>query len=444
MAANQQPDALFETAAGREFTLSEMSFAEPDLAVSNNIYRAAHLVEVLHRFDVLPNHEDWLQAARRPGTALHEILSVDGPRQAQKFIRERQKQYDQTLAEAETHFNKAIGARLLTESGAMRPVQAKAFARQEYDRFQARYRGVSPARYQKRAAYRELLQAVVDNRPPMSENLPPAADRAMPVKPKAPVALARMLRPQFQGLNPANYTEVSHADQLRYGPAQLRRHLIDVPAHSTNAVRLYDDARPGRFIYITPTPEEWKLLRSTNKLGEAGQNHVEISRQNSFGRVIGAQAVAATMPDSDAPRRGGIHAVESRLAKIDSYLANVIDPSLNLIGQFEEALRYNAGLARFGHELGGRIKLTQLQTGTIEPMLRAAAVQWGISRPDQRLHMRRSLEKYVYFAPTTTIRRQRFGEMLELARDWRMAVRGSLLSEKTSGIRFIKSRQRVV
>ena len=124
--------------------------------------------------------------------------------------------------------------------------------------------------------------------------------------------------------------------------------------------------------------------------------------------------------DVDKPRRAGIEAAKKRQLALQKHRSNVIDSSLEIIGQFEEALLHNAGLARFGSEGQARLKLAELQNTTFDEMFKTIAANAKFNSQDSKL-MTLSIDKAIYFAPTAAARRNNFAGLLALAKAWRLA-----------------------
>ena len=377
----------------------------PEAASVDRIEHAVHLSAVLVRFDVMPGQEDWLQAAQRPNSALHRNLFSSSHEKANDMIGGRQKAYDTTKSEALDLFGRAFGEHALVDTGLASAEEASQLKLADYRKFEAHFRGSGSIRVARRAAYRNYLGGLVAS----SRVEAPTPETAQPVNLTAKVSLARMLRPDFQGLKASRYEDLTYRDLASFRPSSIRKQLLYVGSQTPNAIGYLRDGET-RPTFIVQSPEAIKISRSIPKLAEAAVNASEKKRHG----------VARSSADQDAPRRAGIHAVESRRLSIEKYQRNVIDRSLALIGQFEEAIGHNAGLARFGSEAKARQKLTELQTGTFDEMLWTAAINQNLS-PADRDRMRRSVEKAIYFAPTATARRSNFAAFLSLARDWRQA-----------------------
>ncbi len=390
--------AMMITHGAEQLVSSQALPVVPESAVTDRIEQAVHLTALLGRFDVMPGKEDWLNAAQRPNSALHRNLFSGSQEKAHDIIGGRQKEYDELKTDALELFGRAFGEYVIVDAQLAAPDEAADMKLAEYRVFEAHYRGSSTTRKERRQLYRDHLANVITTR---------VAAIEMPVDLTARVSLARMLRPEFQGLKAANYADISFAEAARFKPAILRHHLINVGSQTPNAIGHLTDDNPPRLTFVVQSPDALKISRSVTKLAETAVNASEKKR-----REAGV--------DLDAPRRAGMHALEGRKAGIKKYQINVVDKSLALIGQFEEALGNNAGLARFGSEAKARQKLVELQTGTFDELLWAAALGMGVPQ-EERLAMRRSIEKAMYFAPTAAARRRNFGMMLGLAKDWRNA-----------------------
>ena len=159
--------------------------------------------------------------------------------------------------------------------------------------------------------------------------------------------------------------------------------------------------------FIALSPSAWKLARSVSKLAESARINLEENRsQSSFVSL-----------DQDAPRRAGVHAVESRRVAIENYRTNVLNGSLSLVCQFEEALSYSGNLSRFGNEANARAKLAEIQSGVIQQMLLTVAMHANMTHENRR-KMALSVEKAIYLAPTDAQRKRNFKELIGLAKAW--------------------------
>ena len=381
-----------------------------EAASVNRIEQSVHLSGVLARFDVMPGQEDWLQAAQRPNSPLRRSLFSDSAAKAHDIIGGRQKAYEATKNEALDMFGRAFGEHVLIDTGLASPEAANELKLADYRRFEGHFRGSGNIRVTRRTSYRSYLGRLIA----ASRVEAPLPETTQPVNLTAKVSLARMLRPDFQGLRRADYADITPEIKARFSSSELRKHLLNVGSQSPNAIVYIDDPRPvdlsksPSMSTVVMSPLSIKLARSLPKLAESAKNGSEIKRQG----LVGPSA------DHDAPRRAGVHAVEARKASIEKYQTNVIGSSLQIIDQFTEALNHNAGLARFGSEAIGRQKLVELQTGTIDEMLWAASINMNLTTADRAI-MKRSVDQAIYFAPTAAKRRENFGKLLTLTREWR-------------------------
>ncbi len=405
-------ESMIVQAVGEQTIAVDALPLETFTAATSRVEQAFHLSTVLSNYDAIASQEDWLRAARLPATSLHGSLYTSSQKKGDDIVAGRQRQHDALVEGSRAEFFKAFGRNLLVDSNLVELMTADAMTQQEYSRFEQRYRGETSTRCERRAHYRLYLGSLVT-----SLNVDPGVTvlddlTAEPIaKPnlKARTALARMLKPEFQGLQTNDYGQLENDTVAKYQPANLRTRLVGVGSRTPNSVGYIRDGEK-QITYISVSPLAWKLTRSLPKLAEAAVNGSLSKRYQLVGEVL----------DTDAPRRAGIHAIESRQSVLKKHRANVVGDSLLLIDQFEEALKYNAGLARFGSEAQARLKLAELQSTTFDEMLWTAGVNGRLNKQDQQL-MKRSVERAIYFAPTAAARSKNFGSLLGLAKEWRLA-----------------------
>lgn len=236
-------------------------------------------------------------------------------------------------------------------------------------------------------------------------------------------ALARALRPEYIGLKPEDYQDIT-AEMLELAaPDKLRGSLIDVPAKSSGAVG-YLSPQSERLIYIAVAPQEYGILGgSVLHLGErAVQTSVNKRHQP---RGLSESDAAATV-------RAGVHAVTDRAAKMQQYSDNDLMTQLVLINKFQEAAKH-LGLARFGKEIDMREQLNYLLTYTFGGMLQTIAGQRHWTPAQQRL-AERTIEARIFLDRDHNRHITNFAGMLDLAEEWngykRAIVAGRLWQSK--------------
>ena len=374
----------------------------------DRVERAAYLTAILKTYDQLPDLQSWLRMARMAGSNLHEDIYTNNIVKGDAIINSKQKMHDAAVLNARVLFGQAYGENSVVDAGLMTADTAKEITDEDYKSFEVMYRGGSDARTNKRQQLRnQLARSVLA--PPPDAALEITAGKPRPVALEAKVNLGTMLRLDFQGINLVQFLEVTTQDMERYNSQFLRKHLLDVRAGSPNSECYQPDNATGlRFIALSP--DAWKIARSIPKLAESARNGSELKRSNPD----------FTNLDTDAPRRAGVHSIKSRKKAIEAYKGNVLDPSLRLIHKFQEALKFNGNLSRFGNEANARVKLAELQTGAIAEMLLTVGIHANM-KDDERKKMALTVDRLTYGTSDSARSKKNFGILLGLVKDWQTA-----------------------
>lgn len=186
---------------------------------------------------------------------------------------------------------------------------------------------------------------------------------------RARCSVASMLNAEKLGLNEADYLFVRPEMVEAVRPQKMREFLIDVPRSIQDSpyVVSYTDYRAGnRERYIAVTAPEAKVL--PRSIAALGNNARITSRAKAAGPVVADR-------DQSRAERANIHAQESKLPGVTTYLESLEDQG-KLIAKFEKASRgKNIGLSMFGKEGTFRENFVYLQTFIIDNMVRAYGEQ---------------------------------------------------------------------
>jgi len=227
-----------------------------------------------------------------------------------------------------------------------------------------------------------------------------------PVGLDAKNALARALRPEYIGIRPEDYADIT-PDMVEMASADsFRRSLIDV-GRSSPATLPYMAPRARRPLFVAVTSAEFTLLSGNlTMLGERAVKRTETARQ---------QAAGLSQSDYAATQRSGAHAVESRVAVMERYLAQELLPENDLIAKFREAARY-PGRSRLSDEAAMRMGLTTVREQVFGKIFEALRAQRHWS-PEQEDRARRAVERRLFIDRFNNQHINRFDAMLALAEE---------------------------
>lgn len=259
---------------------------------------------------------------------------------------------------------------------------------------------------------------MVRTRVPLGQDLLPDMPPTpfLEVEPDARNSLAKALLPEFVGIRPEDYIDVTD-EQLRLAsPQLLRASLINVSRETHGAAANFDPEK-RRTTFIATTPHEFGILTgSVQMLGERAVSRTELARQRSGN--FNARDIAAS-------RRSGVHEVESRLALMEKYVAKELLPEIALIDRFLEAAEH-PGLARFSNQKNMRVQFTTLQTVTVGNIISALqrSRQWSPAQQqratkaiDARMFLDRNDNRHLdYFKDMLLLAKERNDYLLAIAR----------------------------
>lgn len=219
------------------------------------------------------------------------------------------------------------------------------------------------------------------------------------------LALVHMLTPDFAGVNPEEFADVTFEDMVESSPMKLRASLIDVPRNGTSAVG-YWSSEERREVWLGLTPAEFRLLaRHPAKLGQTAMNATKNAYSEREQRTDEVRAKA---------KRSAIHAVESRQSRMTEYAA-VVAERLRLIDKFVEMDQY-PNLVR-AEITTTRERFQMLRQNVIENIISAAANQedWAEAHSAR---IEKAVVRQLYIEPNLQRRYRNFNAILDLGRDY--------------------------
>lgn len=255
-----------------------------------------------------------------------------------------------------------------------------------------------------------------------------------PVRVEARNALARALRPDFVGINPEEYLDVTDEMLDLAAPEALKTSLIGVRAKSSEAIEsivLHPETRKVDKIYIAVTPTEYGLM--SGSIQHLGERAVALS-QKKRQRPDVRSAV-----DDAAAVRAGIHAVSNRAIATQRYLDNALKNQNELIARFQEAAKY-PGLARFGSEGAMREQLTYLRTYVFGGMLTTIGNQrdWNST---QQMNALKAINARLFLDRANNRHLVNFKGMLDLAAEWNGHKLAIIASRQWEAKKYIKKHE---
>jgi hypothetical protein len=189
-------------------------------------------------------------------------------------------------------------------------------------------------------------------------------------------ALARALTPEYAGINPDDYEDITYGMVDQIQPNALAGYLIGIAPpnrddDSEPSVLSYYDSRQRREVYIAVTAQEATLMpRSVGAIRRGA-------------RLATANTVVTAFPtDADRGRekRSGKHVHEDKLDILKKFRDNVYAPQGLLLDKFIEASQgHQRGLARLGDEGKMRSAIATLRTQIFGDIVRAYGRQRNLS-----------------------------------------------------------------
>lgn len=157
-----------------------------------------------------------------------------------------------------------------------------------------------------------------------------------------------------------------------------------VTKDTKNAV-FYQDPMTRRGFWVAVTPfEHTQLAGNIEVLGNRVVSHVKASRspRRDFG------------PDREAAIRGGVHAVESKLEKLEAYKANVLQKQIGAVSWLQKSSESPGYAWKGGIDV--RMTMETVRGGVFKDMLTAAA-EAGDWTPERVEEVEKVLDYRLFF-----------------------------------------------
>ena len=197
-------------------------------------------------------------------------------------------------------------------------------------------------------------------------------------------SFARMATPDYWGLDPVKYGDITPTMIDRMSPDYIRPSLIDVHADSECAVSYIDDIT-GQKVNIAVTPHEYGILaRNIAKLGEASVNQTLAARPSMPNFAI----------HDAAAERSGVHTLEGYVTRMQEYADGTLNADIQKLRRFKEAADH-PGLGR-GKEIDMRLDMQWVMDHIIGDTLLALRRQRNWT-PEQADLASRSLQARLFF-----------------------------------------------
>lgn len=245
--------------------------------------------------------------------------------------------------------------------------------------------------------------------PPQIEQLPglPTSLAAPFIAPEPDVrrALAAVLRPERQGINPDDYTDITPQMIELAEPDALRTSIFDAPSSGATLYFRGGDNRPHK---VAGSNEEYSLLAGLpTTLGETVAARVRQAHLGQTGRLSASGRAAGA--------RGGVHAVENKAAKVATFLDKTLQPEIALL----DDLAWGAAHPGFARSNSKEVELQkQVQNFTVlvlGRMLHAIGNQRGWSH-EQELLASRTIDRRLFIDRSNNQHIAYFGELVALAK----------------------------
>jgi hypothetical protein len=218
-------------------------------------------------------------------------------------------------------------------------------------------------------------------------------------------ALGHILRPEFVGLDPEQYLDITPAVTAEVNANRLYSSLIGVRYRSRGSIGC--QLNTGGIQNITVTPEEYQYLFAYP--GNLGRVVVSRTAKSSGYSESGYQV------DPGKPERAGKHAVGRRLELLEKLAGSQVTEK-ELIGRFAVAAAH-PGWAVLGPGVDVRLQLTQLRSQVFGNLLSAAGFHRGWSVEEIK-QAGRALDKLLYIDRANNKHIGSFRALLRLANQW--------------------------
>jgi hypothetical protein len=245
---------------------------------------------------------------------------------------------------------------------------------------------------------------------PVLPGMPEVA--SIPLVMKNRNAVSRTLNPDYLGVRPSDYADITDEMRAAAEPRLLLHSLIDVPEGSPSAVA-YQPGGAARSGYVALTPSEYGLIvRNPEAFSRAVRNKTLASRPEGD-------------PHTQAANRSVQYALENK-DKTQKYVTSTLEPWLSLLGKFNQAAA-NPGLSLMGSEVTMRQNFETFRTNILGNMLEALRVQRGWNDEqadfarrtiDARMFIDRENNQHIaYFAGLVAASQFYFGHKTALFKD---------------------------
>lgn len=219
------------------------------------------------------------------------------------------------------------------------------------------------------------------------------------------IPFGKLAVPERMGMDPEAYGDITLAMIEHMTPGKLRPDLIGLPRDSRYSVG-YRDGGSGDYIRIALTPIEYKKMpRNVSKLAEIAITTTQAARpyREEFDT------------DQAAAKRAGVHAIESKLPRMISYVSETLEPDLDRLTRFDEYAR-NRNLRRTkGVDM--LIELEWIRSHIFEDTFIALRNQRDWSAEQERF-ARRTLDKKLFLEPDLSQRTLNWQEMLGFEKEY--------------------------
>lgn len=237
------------------------------------------------------------------------------------------------------------------------------------------------------------------------------------------IGLVHVLRPEFHGLNPDDFNDISEEVVERASASELQSSLLweyikvgdrDRSEESPTAIA-YRTPHQG-FMSVALTPEEYDAMStSIEKLANRAFTKVLVSRDQKLQEASGdPMARARSEEDIRVANRGALRPVLKSRDEMQRLLETGILPKIELISRFSEMTQgRNPNLAR-GTRESVSARFDELRGTIFDDMLDVIGLQrqWT---PDMTKRAKRIIQKRLYISGSGAQRVRNFKEMLALA-----------------------------
>ncbi len=243
-----------------------------------------------------------------------------------------------------------------------------------------------------------------------------------------PTALVHILTPEFQGLNPEDYADISDSSLQAAASGNIRKYLFDISLDGKNVVRYRAVEHQDKWLSIAVNPEHFNLFsRHVPMLARTAINRVLEAKDKALRLETGNPgARARSDQDLKESERAAVRTLMGKEERMEQYLATELEPRLELVGKFLEMTQgKNANLAR-GSRKAVRERFEHLRTFVFGDILDAIGGQREWSEETAK-KAEMIIQKRLYIDGTSRDRVANLEEMLRLAEEYYGNVRALVL-----------------